>query len=139
MRILIDTCVIIDVLQNREPFCRDAQQIFVAAANNQFVGFITAKSVTDIYYITHRAVHDDKKTRKILNTLFCLFGILDTMGLDCRRAVSSDITDYEDAVMNETALREEVDYIVTRNHKDYINSTVSIISPSEMLKFLNGV
>ena len=52
MRILIDTCIIIDALQNREPFNKNAQEIFLLAANRKFDGFITAKSVTDIYYLT---------------------------------------------------------------------------------------
>ena len=33
MRALIDTCIIIDALQAREPFAEDAQQIFLAVAN----------------------------------------------------------------------------------------------------------
>ena len=36
MRALIDTCVIIDALQNREPFAEDAQKIFLAVANKRF-------------------------------------------------------------------------------------------------------
>ena len=49
MRVLVDTCVIIDALQSRVPFAEDAQRIFIYSANNQFEGYITAKSVTDIY------------------------------------------------------------------------------------------
>ena len=52
MRVLIDTCVVVDVLQSREPFVADSQKIFILAANQQFIGCITAKSVTDIYYLT---------------------------------------------------------------------------------------
>lgn len=54
MRAVIDTCVIVDALQNREPFCKDAQAIFLLCANRQFDGFVTAKAMTDIYYLTHR-------------------------------------------------------------------------------------
>lgn len=36
MRVLIDTCIIIDVLQSREPFCKEAQELFLAVANKQF-------------------------------------------------------------------------------------------------------
>ena len=94
MRALIDTCVIVDALQNREPFSEDAQKIFYAVANKQTSGYITAKSITDIYYLTHRATHSDADTRKILNTLLSLFDILDTTSLDCRKALSSEVCDY---------------------------------------------
>ena len=54
MRVLVDTCVIIDALQSRVPFSEAAQKLFIYSANKQFEGYITAKSVTDIYYLTHR-------------------------------------------------------------------------------------
>ena len=82
MRALIDTCIVIDALQAREPFSADAQNIFLAVANKRCVGFLTAKSAADIYYLTHRHTHSDHETRQILHTLFSLFELLDTMGMD---------------------------------------------------------
>ena len=134
MRALIDTCVIIDALQNREPFAQEAQQIFFTIANKHATGYISAKAVLDIYYLTHRSTHSDEATRKILKTLLGLFDILDTTQLDCRQALSSDISDYEDAVMCETAKRCDVDCIVTRNQKDYAKSEVTVDSPAEFLE-----
>ena len=78
MRAVIDTCVIVDALQSREPFCKDAQSIFLLCANRQFQGFLTAKAITDIYYLTHLQTHSDKSTRDVLTKLCTLFGLLDT-------------------------------------------------------------
>ena len=136
MRVLIDTCVIIDALQSRVPFAEAAQRLFLYSANKQFEGYITAKSVTDIYYLTHRLTHSDSETRKILSKLFTLFHLLDTTSLDCRKAISSEISDYEDAIMVETAIRSEIDCIVTRNIKDFKNSTVKVFEPSALLMIL---
>ena len=101
-----------------------------------FEGYITAKSVTDICYLTHRLTHSDAETRKILSKLFTLFNLLDTTSLDCRKAVSSEIGDYEDAIMVETAIRSEMDCIVTRNVKDYTKSSVKVCEPSVLIKLL---
>lgn len=136
MRALIDTCVIVDVLQSREPFFKDAQKLFLLAANRQFVGCITAKSSTDIYYLMHRFTHDDKKSRDVLNKLFNLFETVDTAGIDCRRAIPSPVADYEDAVMLETAVRTEADCIITRDLHDYSNSPLPVYSPGEFIKKL---
>ena len=95
MRVLVDTCVIIDALQSRVPFAETAQKLFIYSANMKFEGYITAKSVTDIYYLTHRLTHSDAETRKILSKLFTLFHLLDTTSLDCRKAISSEIGDYK--------------------------------------------
>lgn len=136
MRALLDTCVILDALQSREPFEKDAQDIFLAAANNTFIGHITAKASTDIYYLMHRHTHSDKASRDTLNKLFALFEVLDTAGIDCRNAVPSPVSDFEDAVMIETAIRSETDCIVTRNTEDFSKSPVPVYSPKQFLNLL---
>lgn len=133
MKVLIDTCIIIDALQSRIPFAEDAQRIFLYAANNQIEGYITAKAAADIYYLIHRCTHSDAETRNILSRLYTLFYLLDTTSLDCRKAVFSEMSDYEDAIMVETAIRCEMDCIITRNGKDYEKSPVKIYSPQEFL------
>lgn len=136
MRVLIDTCVIIDALQSRAPFAEAAQKIFLYSANRHFEGYITAKAATDIYYLTHRLTHSDVETRRILSKLYTLFHLLDTTSLDCRKAISSEVGDYEDAIMVETAIRSEMDCIVTRNVKDYAKSIVKVYEPTAFLKLL---
>ena len=130
----MDTCVIIDVLQDRKPFSDDAKLLFLAVANQKIKGFLSAKSVTDIYYLIHRHTHSDQESRKILNKLFTLFGVLDTIGDDCRKAVFSEMKDYEDAVMVQSAWRCDMDGIVTRNVKDYEKANVPIFSPKQLLE-----
>lgn len=136
MRILLDTCIIMDAVQNRAPFADDAKEIFRKAAMNSFIGCITAKASTDIYYLTHRCTHSDKDTRVILTKLFALFDVLDTAALDCKKAISSSVADYEDAVMIETAVSNGIDYIVTRNEKDYKVSPIPVLSPDTFLQML---
>ena len=138
MRVLIDNCIIIDALQSRVPFAEAAQKIFLSSANKKFEGYITAKSVTDIYYLTHRLTHSDMETRKILSKLFMLFQLLDTTSLDCRKAISSEMNDYEDAIMVETAVRSGMDCIVTRNIKDYTKAAVNVLDPLAFLKLLEA-
>ncbi len=136
MNVLIDTCIIIDALQSREPFNKDAEAVFLAVANRRCVGFLTANSVTDIYYLMHKALHSSEETKKVLGVLFSLFEILDTCGIDCRKALTSDISDYEDAVMAEAAIRAEIDCIVTRNLKDYAGAPMPVYSPAQFVELL---
>ncbi len=134
MRALIDTCVIIDALQSREPFKEDAEKIFLLAANDRLEGYITAKSVTDIYYLMRRNTHSEEQSRKILASLLTLFAVLDTHGADCRDALVSPLSDYEDAVMVETGKRSHMDCIVTRNTRDYSKSDISILTPAQLIQ-----
>jgi predicted nucleic acid-binding protein len=136
MRAVIDTCVIVDALQSREPFCGEAQSIFLLCANRQFDGFLTAKAITDIYYLTHRQTHDDKAAHGVLTKLCALFGLLDTTVIDIRKAISAEISDFEDAVMVETALRSDADCIVTRNIKDYSKAPLPVYTPTRFIELL---
>lgn len=134
MRVLLDTCVVIDVLQRREPFWNDSYAVLMAIANRHADGFVTAESLTDIYDLTHRLTHDDRQTRRIISSLLITVELLDTAGIDCRRALSSNLSDYEDAVMSETALRSGMDCIVTRNLRDYRDASVPVYTPQEFLR-----
>lgn len=136
MNILVDTCVIIDALQQREPFVKDSQALLLAVADGTVSGFIPAKSIADIYYITHRHLHSDERTRILLKKLLMSFGILDTSALDCRNALTSPVSDFEDALLVETAYRTGVDYIVTRNIRDFSRSVIQAVTPSDFMKMI---
>ena len=137
MKVLIDTCIIIDALQCREPFFDDAQNILIGNANDEFTGIITAKSVLDIYYIIHRYNHNNDKTKEIILNLLSLLTVCDTTKEDINNAVLSDISDYEDAVIAAAAERIHADAIVTRNSKDYRKSKVRVMEPYELLNELD--
>lgn len=132
MKVLIDTNVIIDALQSRKGFLEDAGWVLIKAA--EYDGCIAASSITDIFYLQNRYSHDKVKTRQALADLMEIFEVLDTTKEDCRNAIRSDTADFEDAVLVETALREGVEAIVTRNTKDFKNSPIKIYTPAEFLQ-----
>jgi predicted nucleic acid-binding protein len=141
MRALLDTNIIVDVLQSREPWYIFGQKIFLAAANRRFEGCITAKEATDIHYFARKLFKGEKnidcKARRVISGLFSLFELLDTRSSDCQKAVLSACPDYEDAVMIETGIRARVDCIVTRNTGDYASSPIPVYSPSDFLTLLD--
>ncbi len=138
MTALIDTCVIMDFLQRREPFYEDAYRIMRHLAMETFMGCITAKSATDIYYLIRRCTHSEQESRHTLQELFSLVGLLGTAAEDILRAVSSEVSDFEDAVMVETGRRAHVDCIVTRNEKDYADAALPVFTPSDFVQMLDN-
>ncbi|MCI6853989.1 MAG: PIN domain-containing protein [Firmicutes bacterium] len=114
-------------------FWENANKVFLAAATEKIEAVITAKSLTDIYYLSHRYTHDDKKTRDIILKLLELFKLADTAADDCINALASEVPDYEDAVMIESAVRICADYIVTRNIRGYQKSPIPVILPEEFI------
>ena len=137
MKILVDTNVIIDALTGREPFREAAEQIFLLAANQIEDMYITASSATDIYYLTRKHLHDTDQAKNTMAKLYELFHILDVTSSDCREALSSGVKDYKDAVIASCAGRNRMDYIVTRNIRDYEHSKVKALLPDELLKLIS--
>ena len=141
MRVLLDTNVIIDVLQNREPWCRSGKAIFLSVAKKEFSGCITAKEAADIHFFAKKQFKGeenvDDKARQILIKIFSLFEIIDTTESDCKNALSFPNNDYEDAIMIETALRSGVDCIITRNPDHFSVSPVPVYLPSDFVRILN--
>ena len=134
MRVLLDTNILLDVIEVRKEFFDDSSMVVLLAA--EYDGFIAASSVTDIYYVEHKRNRSKEKTKTIMDKLFKLFNILDTTAEDCRNALRSDTPDYEDAVLVESAKRNDIDCIVTRNAKDFRDSGIPVYTPIEFLKVL---
>ncbi len=55
MRLLIDTNVVLDFLQERDPFVENAAKLFERIDAGEIEGFIAATTITNIYYIIRRA------------------------------------------------------------------------------------
>lgn len=136
MKILADINVIIDALTSREPWKEDAEKIFLMAANQSIDMYITASYATDIYYLIRKYLHDTEAAKKIMEKLFLLVGILEVTAEDCIEALVSSVNDYEDAVVEKVASRKNMDYIVTRNIKDYQAGNVKIILPGDFVNFM---
>lgn len=133
MKVLIDTCVLVDYLQNRLPFADDAEKILSMAVNDCFESFFTAKAVTDVNYILNKYKKYREEALLFTGHLWQLCSILDTTASDAFNALFSTMTDYEDALMVETALSNDIDIIITRNKKDYLTDKIKIYTPAEFL------
>ena len=140
MKALLDTNVVLDVLQKRSPWFEDGKTIFLAAATKQIDGFITAKEAADIYFFSRKQFRGedsiDKKVRKIMSGILALFDVVDTLGEDCQNALGIENNDYEDAIMISGAQRAGMDCIVTRNTEHFIQSPVPVYTPADFVKLL---
>ena len=128
MKILFDTCVIIDALQSRKSFSEDAQTLFMLVGEGAIDGYITAKSFTDIYYLMHGFYHDKAAAMSVMSRLTSLFKLIDTTAADALLAMGSSVSDYEDAVMVESAKRSAMSGVVSRDgHMK--NADIKIYTP----------
>ena len=98
--------------------------------------YITASSATDIYYLIRKHLHGAGAAKLIMGKLYSLVGILEVTEADCIEALVSPVMDYEDAVLEQVARRSKMDYIGTRNQKDYKSGITKVFSPKEFVKYM---
>ena len=135
MKALIDVNVLVDAVAGRKPFDQIAGQIMLAIERNYVEGVILTNSLEKLHYVM-RKIHGKQEARKVIEGTLRIFKVLDVTEMDCRLALLSGRADFEDAVLMESARRNGVEYIVTRNEKDFSDSPVPVISPEEFLKIV---
>ena len=136
IKALIDTNVVLDALAAREPFRAEAERIFMLAAEEKCQVFVTANSITDIYYLVRKNV-SETIARETLRNVLLVFAIVDISGKDCEDALESPIDDYEDALVAVCAYKVGVDYIITRDEGFWQSQPpVPIVTPAGFLKIL---
>ena len=59
MNLLLDTNIVLDVLLNRIPWVTDSQAIWDACDKGQATGFVTATTLTNIFYIARRQLSEE--------------------------------------------------------------------------------
>ena len=125
MKILVDTNVILDVLCNRPEFVEASSKVWKYCEVDQIEGYISALSVPNIVYILRKEL-TPQKTEQLIQQITMIFKVV--------AAAEMFSSDYEDALQMCQASRIKADYIVTRNIRDFKDSKVPALKPSELLE-----
>jgi len=133
----MDTNIVIDFLANRQPFAMDAAKLFDLAVKGKVRIFIAAVSYNNIYYILRQSMPGNA-TLRLLEELADMTEITDVTAVGIRQSLKTDFKDYEDAIQYHSALSiPDLDFIVTRNTKDFKKSKLAVLTPTEALASLN--
>ena len=118
-RLFLDTNIVVDLLERREPFCHDAVRLFTMAYNKQ-VQLI----VSPITYST---------ASFLLSNFRQLSRVATTNERTVDDSLASQFKDFEDAMQYYTALKAKADFIITRNGKDFTASKIPVMTATEFL------
>ena len=138
MKVLFDTNVIVDAFIMRDYDYKDSRSLMLKAANEEIEGYISAKQITDIYYILRKYVSKEEDKRQIIKDLCEIFRVLPVLPADIGASLNINIPDFEDAIIEETAKVNMVQYIVTHNIKHFEKSKLVIITPHELIALIEA-
>ena len=133
MKILLDTNIIMDALQERQPFDTAAKEIFSRSQSGDIKCSFTANAATDIFYIYSKA-RNMNSARNVLNYLLANYEVITVTHEDCINAMSFPMEDFEDALVVVCGMKAGMDYIVTRDEEFLqAESPIPLISPDKIL------
>ena len=133
MKILVDTNVILDVLCNRSEFVEASSKVWKYCEVGRIEGYISALSVPKIVYILRKELTPEK-TAQLIQQITMIFKVVDLKSADLKAAADMFSSDYEDALQMCQASRINAVFIVTRNIRDFKESKIPALKPSELLE-----
>ena len=136
MRVLVDTNIILDFLLQREPFFQEAEQLFQKIDSGLVVGYVTATTITDIFYVSRRHTRNLERARQAVSETLTAMVICPVNRAVLESAFISGLNDFEDAVQIACAVAQGLDAILTRDRQGFLNSAVPVLSIYELLQRL---
>jgi len=136
-KVLIDLNIVLDMLTMRQDH-EAAAAVFDHCVKKKIKGYICSHEITTLSYFLEREKYELKKRNKIINMLLDHLSVLTAYEKILRDALHSEIGDYKDAVLDELAYNEGVDFLVTRDLKNFKKSRNSIYTAVEAIEVIDS-
>lgn len=136
-KLFIDSDVVIDFFTDREPHANPASELFELNEQGFVTLYLSAVSINNIYYIIRKFL-GHKKSIEVIEALTEMTEIVGTTKTEIIQALKNDFSDFEDSIQYSSAITiKGLDAIITRNIKDYRNSSISVMTPLNFLKMID--
>ena len=132
--ILLDTDVILDFFFDRKPYSEHSAKVLSLCESNEIKGFITPVILSNLYYLLRQSSTHERVIEK-LSQLISITEVLLIDRTSIIHALNSNFKDFEDALQNFAAeCNGNINLILTRNLKDFKNSSLGVMTPENYLK-----
>jgi len=133
-KVFIDSDVILDGLLKRPGFDTQALNLFTLAYQNTIEGMTSSVAFMNVHYFLNK--FDRPNALFLLKHLRSIIFLIKVGEKEIDLALKSNFTDFEDAVQYYSAISANADVIITRNIKDYKQSTIPVLTAEQFLRAL---
>ena len=113
------------------------RSVLTLCEEHRMDGFVSASSITDIYYLVRKHTHSTELAYKAVGKLLEIVKVCSVTNNDVLMAFQKKAKDFEDCLMAVCAKSIHCDYIITRNKKDFEEFDIPLLTPSELLQQLS--
>jgi len=136
-RYLLDINIVLDYLQQREPWYPLAKALFLAESQERVDLFVAANTIATLHYFIRKKDSRKKALAKI-EILLLRLRLADVTGAVITRALQLGLEDLEDGIQAGAAMESRIPVLVTRNTKDFgPMEALQVLPPEVALAALN--
>lgn len=129
----VDTNIIVDLISDRKPFSKFVVEIFDKAEKKEIQLFTSSHAIATTDYLLKKFL-EEKALRQVIYELLEYIQIVAVDQEIKKRGLKSKRKDFEDALQILCAYNiENLDYIVTRNIKDFRDAEIPALAPDELI------
>jgi predicted nucleic acid-binding protein len=134
LKVFLDSDIILDVLLEREEFYQPSAKILDLGVQKKMSLFTSSISITNIGYILRKELKSSKKAMEYIKNLMEIIKILAVTEDVILKALKTDFNDFEDSIQYIVAKMNNVDFLVTRNTKDYRKAKIQVLDSISFLE-----
>ena len=131
MKVYLDTNILIDFICKRDPFYGGAKCLFALGSIGQISIVLSSLSVVNAIYVGTK--YELSVVKRRIKSILSVVSVCDLTAKVVTKALDEEWKDYEDSVQNLSAVEVFADCIVTRNKKDFQNSSIPVYTVEEFM------
>lgn len=136
-KLFIDTNVMIDLLGERLPYYESIARVATLADRGKVKMVVSAFSYPTVYYLLSK-FEPSENVKEKLRKLRIISEISDLDEITVEKGLASNFKDFEDALQYHCALKADCDILLTRNAKDFKESSIPVMSAEEFLQTIRN-
>ena len=132
-RAYLDCNILVDWLVDREPFSYFASKVIEFTEEKKIESFVSALTLANTYYLISRELNK-KIANEFLRDSNTLFRFADMPEKVIKKSIKNRYKDFEDDLHYNTAIEYKLDYLITRNKKDFKSENIIVVDAEEFVR-----
>jgi predicted nucleic acid-binding protein len=129
----IDCNILLDWLLDREPFSSYSAKIVELTESKKIQSLVSPLTLANTYYIVSKELNK-KIADEFIKDSLQIFSVPGISLKNVKDAVNNKFKDFEDDIHSSIASENNVDFLITRNKKDFKNDEFKVIDAEEFLR-----
>jgi predicted nucleic acid-binding protein len=132
VNVFLDTNIILDIVERRQPFYDTSQAVLDLCDGSKYDMFIAWHGLATVFYFASRK-SGRQQAKQSISDLLQTMRVATTGHDEAVTAMQYGFADLEDAMQVAAAEASQCRWLITRDLKDFEGSHIKVVTPAEFL------